>query len=164
MKQIFIILTFIFISASAVGQSDSLIAGIYIHVEQRGIHIVSGQSFGDIHPTSYISHVDTTITNTISLDINHNVVLQIDTLFGGWTGFVPERKWFGQWQLENDTLYITFSESSTLWPSPTEENPSPIIEKLPIQIVQKFVFELYGNRIHAMMTVQEQLNWIYAKE
>lgn len=95
MKQIFNILAFIFISVSVFGQTDSILVGNYSFVEQRGIHVEPGMSIGDLHVTSYISHVDTTITYSLLLDSNYKTTLEIDTTFGTFIGFTPKLKWYG---------------------------------------------------------------------
>jgi hypothetical protein len=141
-------------TASAVGQTDSTIIGKYTFVQQKGIHVVPGISYGDFHPTSYISHVDTTITKSVQLDSHHNSVLQIDTAVGV-TGFnfAPELKWHGKWELINDTLIVKLTELSTYYPNTISfdgEKEVPIIENLRDQIVLSFVIKTYDNRIYGI--------------
>jgi hypothetical protein len=170
MKQLFHILPFILIATSIIGQTDSLICGEYTCVEEKGLHYVPGFTLQlldgtFVSGTPYVSHVDTTITHELSLELNHNVVLQIDTLVGAISFLiVPERKLLGQWQLENDTLYMTFSETLTSWPFyQISKAPTPIIEKLPAQITQKLVIESYDNQLYRLVMIQEELIRIYVK-
>jgi hypothetical protein len=165
MKHSFIIPIFIFISVSLFGQPDSLIIGEYSRVEHKGLHFVPGSSSGDLHWTSYISHIDTIITHSLLLDTNHKAVLRTDTLFGVFADFGPKIKLLGQWKLLNDTLHITFSELLTLWPILVNgEKPTPMIETLTTQITQKFVLEFYDARILNLVLLQEELFCIYTKE
>lgn len=148
------------------GQSDSLIIGEYTFVEQKGIHVVPGLSDVDFHPTSYISHIDITITNSLLLDNNHNAVLQIDTTSAGQFGFIkPELKWHGKWEIINDTLVIKFTASSTLWPFYfVEEKITPTIEKMTNQIIFMFVIKTYNNRIYGLEFVNNESSITYRKE
>jgi hypothetical protein len=165
MKRLLNILPFIFISTSLFGQTDSLIIGEYSHVEHKGLHFVPGSSSGDLHWTSYISHIDTIIKHSLLLDTNHRAVLQTDTLFGFFADFGPKIKLLGHWKRLNDTLHITFSESSTLWQFYVNgEKPTPMIETLTTQITQKFVLAFYDDRILNLVQVQEEMFCIYTKE
>lgn len=165
MKQLFSLLTFIFISSSVTEQTDSVIIGKYTFIEQKGIHGEPGMWVGNNHVTSYVSYVDTTITCSLLLNINHSSVLQIDTAVGLLIGFNPERKWLGKWEIINDTLIIKFYESSTLWPfSGAGEKTNLTIEKMTSQIIFEFVIKTYDNRIYGLELVNDNGTITYKKE
>ncbi len=158
-------MTFIFISVSVFGQTDSTIIGKYSFVEQKGIHVEPGVSIGNAHVTSYISHVDTTIKYSLILDSNYNSTLEIDTTVGIFLGFRPKLKWYGKWEIINDTLLITFTELSTLWPySVNGETPTPTIEKMTNQIIFDFLIKTYDNRIYGLELVSDERKITYTKE
>lgn len=107
------------ISASfSFGQSELSILGTYILKEERGAHFVPGISYGDMHPTSYISSVDTTITNTLVLDSLNKVTFTRDTSFQTVYMFNPaSTKMTGNWFVRNDTLTIQYTSLDTIYQS-----------------------------------------------
>ena len=159
MKHLLNILTFIFISVSVFGQTDSTIIGKYSFVERKGIPFKPNEQIGSAH---LLSFPDTTIKYSLQLEYNDNAVLQIDTVVNS-LGVKPAQKWLGKWEVKNDTLYITFTESSMLWLS-IEKEPSLTIEKLTSQINYQFVFQIYNNRIYGVELVNDESKIIYTKE
>jgi hypothetical protein len=158
-------MTFIFISVSVFGQTDSTIIGKYSFVEEKGIHGEPGVSIGNAHVTSYISHVDTTIKYSLLLDSNYNSTLEIDTTVTIFLGFRPKLKWYGKWEIINDTLLITFTELSMLWPFTVNgETTTPTIEKMKSQIIYEFAIKTYDNRIYGLELVNDERTITYIKE
>ena len=100
---------FLLLASSLIGQNDSSIVGTYVLTEKRGLHVEPGVSYGDTHPASYITSVDTTITRTLTMDSLKNVIVIIDTSYGNSAvRFNPIINMKGKWNLVKDTLTIEY--------------------------------------------------------
>lgn len=101
-------------SFSAYSQDTSSIPGTYIQKDKRGLHVVPGQSFGDMHTSSYISSIDTVITRTLILDSLNNASLKIDTTYGNSLGIItPTSTMKGIWYQRTDTLFVQYDRIET---------------------------------------------------
>jgi hypothetical protein len=158
-------LSFIFISVSVFGQTDSTIIGKYNFVERKGIPFEPGDFIGSSHLREYISRVDTTIEYSLLLDSNYNSTLEIDTTVGIFVGFTPKLKWYGKWEIINDTLLITFTELSTQCPfSVNGEATTPTIKKMKSQIILEFLIKTYDSRIYGLELVNDEGTITYIKQ
>lgn len=165
MKHAINILTFIFISVSVFGQTDSTIIGKYSFVEQKGYPFEPGELNGSSHLIEYISHVDTTIEYTLLLDSNYNSTLEIDTTIGMFIGFRPKLKWYGKWEIINNILLITFTELSTQCPFPVNgEATIPTIIKMTNQIILEFLIKTYDSQIYGLELVNDEGTITYRKQ
>lgn len=119
MNKVIHAIIFLLSTSFSFGQIETLIPGTYIWKQEKGAHFVPGLSFGDTHPTSYISSVDTTITTTIVLDSLYNATFTRDTSFYMRnTALGPVKtKMTGTWSVKDDTLTIQYSTCDTVYPS-----------------------------------------------
>ena len=104
------------------------------------------------------SGADTTLTYKLSLANDYSATLQIDTMIGIFSGFHPEYTWLGIWSKNNDTLYIEFTQFSTLYPFTFNgEKPKPELEELPNSIIKKFIIGLdyQGKEIYSLTEIRE---------
>lgn len=70
-----------------------------------------------------------------------------------------------KWEIIADTLLITFTELSTLWPLTVNgETTTPTIEKMPSQITFEFVIKTYDDRIYGLELVNDEGTITYTKE
>ncbi len=159
MKQILSILTFIFTSATVFGQADSLIIGVYKHIAKIGIHVEPGRSFGDMHSTSYISKVDTTITSTLILNAANTAILEIDTIINPYSS-IPRVNMTGTWSVEGESITVRFSKIASV--SRINSIPELPVEytNLPHETVMYFKIEFYkGKIVDALIPKNDPSDW-----
>jgi hypothetical protein len=112
-----IIWVFVLFSSYLYGQNENSLVGSYVLKEEIGIHVVPGLSSGDVHSTSYISSVDTTITNTLILDSLGVISFISDTTFSPIYLRIgrPIIKMMGTWSVIEDTLVVHYSSVDTTY-------------------------------------------------
>jgi len=138
---------------SVSSQTDSLVQGKYTYIEEIGVDYYYDGAGGIV-----ASGADTTLTYKISLANDYSATLQIDTMIGIFSGFHPEYTWLGIWSKNNDTLYIEFTQFSTLYPFTFNgEKPKPELEELPNSIIKKFIIGLdyQGKEIYSLTEIRE---------
>jgi hypothetical protein len=179
---------FLLTASRLLGQIEKDIPGTYIMTEKIGIHVVPGLSFGDVHPTSYISSVDTTITNTIILDSLQNVTFIPDTSFHFTltANFLtdPLVKMHGKWTIENDSLFIIYTSVDSIYSFNVnalisldtltgsinvDEKTLPYENRISTQldspISRAYSIKKYGNEIYGILPYDEKREWIiYRKQ
>ncbi len=180
---------FLLTASRLLGQIEKDIPGTYIMTEKIGIHVEPGLSIGnDIHPTSYISSVDTTITNTIILDSLQNVTFITDTSFhftltaNFTTG--PLVKMHGKWTIENDSIFIIYTSVDSIYSFNVnalisfdtltgsinvDEKTLPykdiVSTKLAPPISKVFNIKTYQNEVYGILPRTEEREWIiYRKQ
>ena len=176
---------FLLTASRLLGQIDNDIPGTYIMTEKIGIHVEPGLSIGnDIHATSYISSVDTTVTNTIILDSLYSVSFISDTTFGPGTSRRigdPIIKMIGTWSVVEDTLvvqymsvdttynYVSIKDTITTYVDgveykilPDKETPPTPLSTL---IRKKFRIMYWEKGIYTIIPLGEKRRWIeYSKQ
>lgn len=159
MKQTFKTLIFIFITSTAVGQTDSLISGNFEFLESNGLHYVFDE-FG----TQQV-YCDTLVVITLYLDTNHRAYFRNDTIMNPFSSNPPEfiKTLYGEWSLENDTLQIHLYEFSI---SKLALETSQIIkrEKLSIPIIQNYSFLIIDEiLIKELLLINEEHHWTLSR-
>lgn len=141
-------------------KSDSSIIGKYSFVEQKGYPLKPGEIIGSAHLIAFV--FDTTIEYSLLIDSNYHSSLEIDTTIGTLKGSKPKLKWYGKWEIINDTLLITFTEVTTLWPiSVNGETPTPTIEKMTSPIIFEFLIKTNENHIYGLELVNDEETTVY---
>lgn len=154
-------------TATVVGQTDSTITGKYTFVQEKGIHTYPGAIHGNLHYLPYTFQVDTTITSSLQLELNHNSILHIDTVFSAvGFSFAPELKWNGKWEILNDTLIVELTELFTDYSNVHYfgEKPITTIETMASPIIFKFRIEYFDNRIYELILESDESTITYTKE
>jgi hypothetical protein len=158
---------FLFFSTLVLGtcfaQTDTALVGKYVSVEQRGLHTYPGATVGDLHYLPYTYQVDTTITKTISLDENHQVCLQLDTaVLVGFHG--TKYGLLGKWELVNDTIQLTFTESSVLYPFSLDgKEPQAFFNNLVAPITSLFSIYWTDDKIYRLDLLSHDRSEVYVK-
>lgn len=179
-----IIWVFVLFSSYLYGQNENSLVGSYVLKEEIGIHVVPGLSSGDVHSTSYISSVDTTITNTLILDSLGGVLFRSDSTFGSSTSLgIGDKiiKIIGTWNVIEDTLVVKYMSVDTTYNySPFKDTITATIEGVEYKILpdkeplhtplskpiqKKFKIMTWDMEVYAIIPCGEKREWLkYRKQ
>jgi hypothetical protein len=154
MKYIFNILIFVFLTATVVGQTDSLISGSYEFLEQKNLHY-----YTDERGNQQV-YCDTLVVITLFLDTNHIAYFRNDTVTNPYSHFLPEIKTLnGNWRLENDTLLLHLTEYS-INKIFYVDNQVEVKKKLSFPIVQTYSFSMMNEiPVKELRLINEERQW-----
>ena len=143
-------------TATAVGQTDSLISGEYRFVEKKGVHFWENE-YGFLVE----SYCDTVVFITLHLEKNHTAYFSNDTMLNpNSMQYIQFPKTFiGSWAIENDTLIIHYDERWTYTSGRLLSYERQIIikEKLSTPMTQKFSFHLIDDRFIRELNLVNEL-------
>lgn len=155
MKHIFNILLFVFMTATVVGQTDSLISGSYEFLAPKSLHY-----YTDERGNQQV-YCDTLVVITLFLDTNHTAYFRNDTVTNPYSHFLPEsiKTLNGKWSLENDTLQLHLTEYSVAKIVVMDDQVA-VKEKLSIPIVQKYSFSMINEiPVKELRLINEERQW-----